>query len=216
MSVLVGEVSKKANGFQEAVDVANTAMRSMGLPKNTAKKVRTYLVTTQGTKYEQNTLQSFLRNLSPSLKQQVSQNIFAKIVERSWRLAALCIDLAKKSPDVRAKKITLRAAQEELIMLIVANMTNDLQEPDNIVIRQYEKANAMYLIAKGEVKVSIASKCDDRESAEIQKKPLTLRPGQYFGEIGIVYDCVTTATVVATKYCTLASLTKDKFKELTL
>jgi len=46
MSVLVGEVSKKANGFQEAVDVANTAMRSMGLPKNTAKKVRTYLVTT--------------------------------------------------------------------------------------------------------------------------------------------------------------------------
>lgn len=126
MSVLVGEVSKKANGFQEAVDVANTAMRSMGLPPNTAKKVRTYLVTTQGTKYEQTTLTTFLGNISPSLKQQVSQNIFAKIVERSWRLAALCIDLAKKSPDVKAKKITLRAAQEELVMLIVANMTNDL------------------------------------------------------------------------------------------
>jgi len=73
----------------------------------------------------------------------------------------------------------------------------------------------MYLLAKGMVKVNIASNCDDRESAESQKKPLTLRPGQYFGEIALVYDCVSTATVVATKYCTLAKLTKEKFKELT-
>ena len=69
MSVLVGEVSKKANKFQEDVDVANTAMKNMALPPQTKKKVRTYLVTTQGTKYEQDTLTSFLEKISPSLKQ---------------------------------------------------------------------------------------------------------------------------------------------------
>ena len=135
-------------------------------------------------------------------------------MERSWRLAALCIDLAKKSPDVKAKKITLRAAQEELIMQIVLNMTNDLQEPDNVVVRQYDEGEAMYLIAKGMVKVDIASNCEDTSNVESKKPPVTLRPGQYFGEIALVFNCVATATITATKYCTLASLTKEKFKEL--
>ena len=42
-----------------------------------------------------------------------------------------------------------------------------------------------------------------------------LRPGQHFGEISLVYGCLCTAKVVAKKYCTLAKLTKDKFKEVT-
>ena len=42
-----------------------------------------------------------------------------------------------------------------------------------------------------------------------------LRPGSYFGEISLVYGCLCTAKVVAKKYCTLAKLSKDKFKEVT-
>ena len=42
-----------------------------------------------------------------------------------------------------------------------------------------------------------------------------LRSGQYFGEISLVYGCKCTAKVVAKKYCTLAKLTKEKFKEVT-
>jgi len=41
-----------------------------------------------------------------------------------------------------------------------------------------------------------------------------LRPGKYFGEISLIYDCLCTARVVANKYCTLAKLTKEKFKAL--
>ena len=42
-----------------------------------------------------------------------------------------------------------------------------------------------------------------------------LRSGQYFGEISLVYNCRCTAKVVAKKYCTLARLSKEKFKEVT-
>ena len=34
MTVLVSEVSKKESGFQQQVDVANTAMKNMDLPKD--------------------------------------------------------------------------------------------------------------------------------------------------------------------------------------
>ena len=52
MTVLVSEVTKKASEFQEQIDVANTAMKNMNLPQDAQYDVRTYLITTQGTKYE--------------------------------------------------------------------------------------------------------------------------------------------------------------------
>ena len=52
MTVLVSEVSKKDSSFQQQVDVANTAMKNMALPKNAQEDVRDYLITTQGTKFE--------------------------------------------------------------------------------------------------------------------------------------------------------------------
>ena len=53
MTVLVSEVTKKASNFQDQIDVANTAMKNMQLPGDAQNKVRTYLITTQGTQHEQ-------------------------------------------------------------------------------------------------------------------------------------------------------------------
>ena len=47
-----------------------------------------------------------------------------------------------------------------------------------------------------------------------REKPNPLRPGHYFGEISLIYDCPCTAKVTATKYCTLAKLEKENFKAL--
>lgn len=46
MSVLVAEASRKSTNFQEQVDVANTAMKNLGLPHITRTQVRDYLLTT--------------------------------------------------------------------------------------------------------------------------------------------------------------------------
>lgn len=104
-------------------------------------------------------------------------------------------------------------------MLIVSQMKTDLREPDKVIIEQYQQGEALYLIAKGECQVSI----EEDNSAEMQskkkrrsnqEKPNPLRPGHYFGEISLIYDCLCTAKVIANKYCTLAKLEKESFKTL--
>lgn len=76
----------------------------------------------------------------------------------------------------------------------------------------------MYLIAKGEVQIIIGESEDGeikQNKKNKQSNTKTLRPGAYFGEISLCYDCLCTAKVVATKYCTLAMLTKEQFKVVT-
>ena len=80
------------------------------------------------------------------------------------------------------------------------------------------------MISKGECLVTVgeedvlkssfsqtAAKKKDEKSKEREK---LLRPGYLFGEISIVYNCLTTATVQAKKYCNLGKLSKEKYKEI--
>ena len=46
MTVLVAETTQKESAFQTQVDVANTAMKNMDLPKEAKQDVRDYLITT--------------------------------------------------------------------------------------------------------------------------------------------------------------------------
>ena len=54
------------------MDVANTAMKNMNLPKEAQELVRTYLITTQGTQHEQKQLENFINLISPSLREEVA------------------------------------------------------------------------------------------------------------------------------------------------
>ena len=49
----------------------------------------------------------------------------------------------------------LLSQADKYINLIVQHMTTDLQEPDSVIIDQYDVGTAMYLIAKGEVYVVV-------------------------------------------------------------
>lgn len=97
-------------------------------------------------------------------------------------------------------------------------MTTELSEPDSVIIDQFAEGKAMYLISKGECQVIVGEEDSNNygqgKQQEIDQKTI-LRPGSYFGEISLVYGCPCTAKVVAKKYCTLARLSKDKFKEVT-
>lgn len=66
----------------------------------------------------------------------------------------------------------------------------------------------MYLIAKGECKVIVGDEPNSKE----KKKDKIMYSGQYFGEISLIYNCLTTAKVIGKKYSTLARLDITNFK----
>ena len=104
-------------------------------------------------------------------------------------------------------------------------METKLSEPDAVIIEQYQEGQAIYLISKGECQVIVSEESNlskpvnmiskSKKGEEGKKKvEKLLRPGYLFGEISIVYNCLTTATVQAKKYCNLGMLTKEKYKEI--
>jgi len=104
-------------------------------------------------------------------------------------------------------------------------METNLSEPDAVIIEQYREGEAIYLISKGECRVIVSEESNlsgtittinnPKKGEEGKKKEeKLLRPGYLFGEISIVYNCLTTATVQAKKYCNLGMLTKERFKEI--
>ena len=66
----------------------------------------------------------------------------------------------------------------------------------------------MFLIAKGACEVSII---DEKKNVHVIK---SLLPGDYFGEISMIYGCKRTSSVSSSKYSTLAMLTKNHYKEI--
>ena len=49
----------------------------------------------------------------------------------------------------------------------------------------------------------------------MNRKQKILKPGDFFGEINMIYNCKRTASVRSKNYCTLAMLEKKSFMEIT-
>jgi CRP-like cAMP-binding protein len=84
--------------------------------------------------------------------------------------------------------------------------------PDTVVIEQSALGNALYVIAKGEVKVTRDSDLDGTHSAaeEIGR----LHDGELFGEMSLIDELLTSARVTTVTACRLLKLPKDKFERL--
>ena len=91
---------------------------------------------------------------------------------------------------------------------MISKFQSILKEPQDVCVKQLDDSRNMYLIAKGACMVNVMD-----EKKNIQRIS-TLRPGDYFGEISLIYGCKRTATVVSTKYSTLAMLSYQHYKEI--
>ncbi len=70
------------------------------------------------------------------------------------------------------------------------------------VVRRGEPADAMFFIMSGELEV------------DVQPRPRRMSRGHYFGEIGLLYDTVRTATVTTVTECDLLALHVADFRRL--
>jgi CRP-like cAMP-binding protein len=90
----------------------------------------------------------------------------------------------------------------------VTRLSTALACPDDVLVDQNDDTHDMYIIAKGECQVKITSNLMKLEPWK------TLRPGDYFGEISMIYESKRTAQVMSVKYSTLAKLTNQRYREL--
>ena len=85
----------------------------------------------------------------------------------------------------------------------IAGMLSPLLVPPNHrIVKQGDDADTMFFIISGEVEV------------DVENNPVRLRPGDFFGEAGILKDSIRMADVTSQTECQLLELRKENFKEL--
>ncbi|CAI2376170.1 unnamed protein product [Moneuplotes crassus] len=195
VAVLVSDMSKKSVKFQQQQDTCNTAMANMKIPQITRKKVREYLLNTQSTQDQQEELNDFLKNISPSLRMKVSVHIFSDIL-RNNKVFSFIIEKYQDSEYIVRKLETILTVPEDEIVTQNKRLTGN------------EKDVQIYFIAKGEFQVYCQTQVHTMPS-----KVRTLQSGDHFGEISMLYGCKRTATVTSIKYGTLGYMTKASYKD---
>jgi CRP-like cAMP-binding protein len=81
-----------------------------------------------------------------------------------------------------------------------------------IVIEQNALGNALYVIGKGEVKVT--RDADDDGQRSVQEEIGRLHDGELFGEMSLIDDLLTSARVTTVTPCRLLKMPRDRFEKL--
>ncbi|KAK2757025.1 hypothetical protein FQN54_004994 [Arachnomyces sp. PD_36] len=80
-----------------------------------------------------------------------------------------------------------------------------LHSPNDYILTEGDEAKAMYWLVRGAVAVTSR----DGESTYVE-----LKPGAFFGEIGVLMDIPRTATIIARTRCLLVVLKKEDLKKI--
>jgi CRP-like cAMP-binding protein len=84
--------------------------------------------------------------------------------------------------------------------------------PDTVVIEENALGDALYVVARGEVRVTRDANNDGKHEAneEIGR----LKDGDLFGEMSLIDDLLTSARVTTVGECRLLKMPRDKFEAL--
>jgi F-box/leucine-rich repeat protein 7 len=97
-----------------------------------------------------------------------------------------------------------QSAPDSFLLSIGKSLRPSIYQPAQEIIREGEDAKAMYWVVRGSVRVTSR----DGESTYAE-----LKPGSFFGEIGILMDIPRTATIVASIRCLVVRLNKEDLQK---
>ncbi|KXS97316.1 hypothetical protein AC578_10743 [Pseudocercospora eumusae] len=97
-----------------------------------------------------------------------------------------------------------QTAPDTFLLSIGKSLRPSIFQPSQEIIREGEDAKAMYWLVRGSVRVTSR----DGESTYAE-----LRPGSFFGEIGILMDMPRTASIVATTRSLVVRLNKEDLQK---
>ena len=83
--------------------------------------------------------------------------------------------------------------------------------PEEYITEQGEKDFSMFFIIQGECFVAI----EDYSNNQVHIKDSILVRSDHFGEIGCIYNCTRTASIICSKYNILARLIRPRLRALT-
>lgn len=84
--------------------------------------------------------------------------------------------------------------------------------PEQYITIQGQRANDMFFIISGECLIEIN---DPSKGNQKLFKDNILVTSDHFGEIGLLYNCVRSASIISTKYNIFARLIKSRLRQLT-
>lgn len=124
--------------------------------------------------------------LTPTYRLEVTKSIFKKAFERN----------------------SIFAEQPEIIIKLIQGIFPSLQQPDDEIVTQGDVANSFYFIAEGKCSINYTNhKREDVYQGELGKS-------DYFGEVGLIHECLRSVTVKSINYCTFAKVSKNDFNSL--
>jgi voltage-gated potassium channel Kch len=98
-----------------------------------------------------------------------------------------------------------RDAGEAFLRDVTLELQLEVLMPGDLAVRAGDRARSMYFVSQGELEVV---------STATGERLRTLGAGDFFGEIGLVFDEVRTASVRALGFCHLYRLDRDLFQRI--
>ncbi|KAJ5735460.1 uncharacterized protein N7483_000585 [Penicillium malachiteum] len=94
---------------------------------------------------------------------------------------------------------------ESFLIEVGQHLRPQLHAPNDYILTEGDDARAIYWLVRGAVSVT------SRDGESIYAE---LKPGAFFGEIGVLMDRPRTATIIARTRCMLVVLSKDDFRNI--
>jgi F-box/leucine-rich repeat protein 7 len=109
------------------------------------------------------------------------------------------------TPQEKAMQVT----DDPFLLSLVEKLGTCFAQPEEVIMKQGEKGNDMYFISQGDCIVNVR---DDQMREKVAHKLLV--EGDYFGDIGILYNFARTSSVICRNYNTMARLSHTNFKSM--
>ena len=121
--------------------------------------------------------------LNPSLKEDVTRHIFLSAVQSNHVFDGFSVEKMENN--------------------VLTEVKPALFKPEDPIVIQGQKADHIFFVAKGDCDVHVLT---HRRRTEYVR---SLEVGSYFGEVGILFKGIRTASVRSQNYCIMAKISKE-------
>lgn len=141
--------------------------------------------------------------------------------QRTNQIVELLLEGGKRSSKLERNKF-----EDKLVTILVSKFENVFTAPDGVLVTQDDEptmdcfrgddqgVSFMYFIRTGQYQVKIKSNFDAKSGSQPKIETKYLFDGDHFGEIGLLYNTMRTATVKSQNYGSLARLDKNDWGEI--